>query len=74
MMTDLKAFLAFYKKIGIDLIPEARDDDAISYKIGNPRFRDDEINDSTKFDGYDGFYSDINFTKDGEFINQGFWE
>jgi hypothetical protein len=34
----------------------------------------DEINESDKFNGYMNFYSDIEFTKDGAFVRQGFWE
>lgn len=29
---------------------------------------------SDKLDGYNGFYSSINFDKHGKFIKQGFWE
>ena len=67
--TDLDRFLAFYSGIGIDLEPdnEDRKDDHITYCIGS------EIG-SKVMDGYIGFYSDVEFDKEGKFVRQGFWE
>ncbi len=74
-MTDLELFLAFYKQIGVDLEPiSSKENNNIVYGIGNADFHDMGLTISDKFDGYGGFYSDIEFTKNGKFVRQGFWE
>ncbi len=72
-MTDLDLFLKFYKQIGIEL---KKDDDFdgpnILYRVGADG-HDTEVNMSDLFNGYFGFYSDTEFTKDGKLLRQGFW-
>lgn len=69
-MTDLDAFLAFYKKLGIEMKPAADNGSGnIIFRFGKS-----EINDDDRFDGYMCFFSDIEFTKEGKFVRQGFWE
>jgi len=73
-MTDLERFLAFYEGVGIKLNPMP-DTENIRYLIGDDHYGyDSDINTSKKFNGYNGFYSDVEFTKDGKFMRQGFWE
>jgi len=74
-MTDLDIFLLFYKRAGIELTPvDDSHGDSIVFRFGKDRYGDNDVVDSNKFDGYPGFYSDVEFTKEGEFIRQGFWE
>jgi len=74
-VTDLELFLAFYKSAGIELRPaEDFEGDNIVLRFGKDEFGDNAIVNSDKFDGYIGFYSDAEFTKDGVFVRQGFWE
>lgn len=72
-MTDLERFLAFYEGIGVKMKP-FEGTEKIFYAIGDDCYGDGDVNTSEKFNGYSGFYSDIEFTKDGKFIRQGFWE
>ena len=74
-MTDLDAFVAFYKKLGIEMKPaEDKEGENIIFRFGKDEFGDNDVNDDNRFDGYMGFFSDIEFTKEGEFVRQGFWE
>lgn len=69
-MTDLEKFIDVYKQFGID-IKTRINGDKIRIKLGGG---DDDSTKSAKFDGYGGFYSDLEFTIEGKFIRQGFWE
>jgi hypothetical protein len=75
IMTDLERFLVFYNKVGIELKPvKNNDSNNIIFRFGKDEHNDNEINTSDKFNGYNGFYSDIAFTRFGAFVRQGFWE
>ena len=68
--TDLDRFLKFYSMVGIKLEPSPDKNE-----LGNTVYlvgADSHYGD--RFDGYTCFYSDIEFTKEGEFVRQGFWE
>lgn len=65
-MTDLERFIDMYKQFGIDLTYYTNKDGDIEIKL-SPY-------DNDKFDGYCDFHSLIEFTTDGKFIKQGFWE
>jgi hypothetical protein len=74
-MTDLERFTIFYNKVGIKLQPvKDQEGNNIIFRFGKDEHADNEINQSDKFDGYNGFFSDIEFTQAGEFVRQGFWE
>lgn len=69
-MTDLEKFIDTYKQFGIEVK---------TYEYGDKIIIDlngwkDHSTDSKKFDGYYGFYSLLEFTKEGKFITQGFYE
>jgi hypothetical protein len=69
-MTDLDRFIGTYKQFGIDVNTSECDDKIVVYLNGDT----DNSTKSDKFDGYQGFLSDIEFTKEGKFLRQGFWE
>lgn len=64
-MTDLERFLDTYKQFGVELKTEENDNGNISIFLHSKTYI---------FDGYFGFFSDLEFTKDGKFLRQGFWE
>ena len=84
--TDLERFVALYASVGIACKVSVSDKDDYNrqrekpvqiIRIGNWESYDvDEDRDtkSDKFDGYGGFYSEIIFDMDGNFIKQCFWE
>ena len=65
-MTDLEKFIDTYKQFGID-VKTYEDSDKIRIDLNGST-------ESEKFDGYCGFYSDLEFTKEGKFLRQGFYE
>ena len=69
-MTDLKKFIDTYKQFGIDIKTFEKNDRIIVELNG----WDKSPTISDKFEGYTGFYSSVEFTKNGQFISQGFWE
>ena len=73
--TDLDRFLKFYKMAGIKLesLPDKNDVGNTVYLVGADS-PDGDRNKDDRFDGYTCFYSDIEFTKEGELVRQGFWE
>ena len=68
-MTDLQKFIKLYNSLDISLNIQ-NNDEMITLYLGDHEFGQS----STKIKGYNGFYSTIDFTKDGKFIQQGFWE
>lgn len=84
--TDLERFVALYKSFGIECkinhIPEMDISDVVDFHIpehyeiilGDNYDPIREATESEKFDGYDGFFTDIHFDMEGNFIQQGFWE
>ena len=74
-MTDLERFLIFYENVGIMLKPQKnKEGENIFYIIGDSMYADCTENNLDKFDGYNGFFSDVEFTAKGQFVRQGFWE
>ena len=75
--TDLERFIELYKSFGIECKVNKEDNTLVIYLSQNWQL---QYNDgikytfSDKFFGYNSFYSAISFTKDGKFINQGFFE
>ena len=69
-MTDLEKFIDTYKQFGIE-VKAYEEDDKIRIDLGG---WEDNSTKSDKFDGYSGFFSDLEFTKEGKFLRQGFWE
>lgn len=67
-MSDLDRFVALYKSFGIELKPEAKTEYGKEIIVVELRA------DDPKFDGYTGFYSDVEFDKGGTFVRQGFGE
>jgi len=63
--TDLQKFMLLYAELGLLLYPHIDSDGRGQYL---------RLEHENGFDGYVGFFSDIRFTKEGKFINQGFWE
>lgn len=64
-MSDLDKFIALYKELGIELEPEHRENTIVLILAEG---------DNPKLIGYGSFYSEIEFDKNGEFNEQGFWE
>lgn len=64
-VTDLQRFIELYRSVGIELVPETTDDGTpwLTLKEGDP-----------KVGGYLGFYTSIEFDKDGKFVQQSVWE
>ena len=70
-MTDLQKFIETYTQFGIEVKTKI-DKDKIIVELNG---LDNHSTKSSKFDGYMGFYSDLEFDlKNGKFIRQGFWE
>jgi hypothetical protein len=69
-MTDLEKFIETYKQFGIE-IKTHNDGDKIRVDLNGC---EEYSTISEKFGGYVGFYSDLEFTKDGKFVRQGFYE
>lgn len=77
-MTDMERFIELYKSFGIELkaeknkkwisIREGTYEDAPGYTISI------EEGDHPKLGGYAGFGTVIEFTEDGKFLKQDFWE
>lgn len=72
-MTDLQNFIELYKSIGIELTVIQEEEFQIIL-IGESCWEHDNLSSSKKFKGYSGFFSKIEFDKNGNFISQGFWE
>jgi len=70
-MTDLQKFIDTYKQFGIEIKTYENRKGNIEITLNG--WEDDDTK-SEKFDGYSGFVSDLEFTKEGKFIRQGFWE
>jgi hypothetical protein len=68
-MTDLEKFIDTYKQFGIDV----KTFESESKIIVNLNGWEDYSTVSDKFGGY-GFFSEIQFTKEGKFLGQDFWE
>lgn len=70
-MTDLEKFVELYKGFGIDLKVE----ETAGFGDFNGGFHIEMREyDHEKFDGYYGFFTRVEFTKEGKFIKQSFWE
>ena len=71
-MTDLEKFIDTYKQFGIEI--KTCENTKGNIRITLNGCDDDTATNSNKFDGYSGFVSDLEFTKEGKFLRQGFWE
>lgn len=82
--SDLYEFIKLYKRFDIELrigsFELTKGCGECVYQIqmvesGTAAYHADEYKtESEKFDGYNGFYSEVHFDNDGKFIRQGFWE
>ena len=70
-MTDLEKFIDTYKQFGIKIKTYENEKGNIEITLSGWGEKSTE---SDKFDGYSGFISDLEFTKEGKFLRQGFWE
>ena len=80
-MTDLERFVELYQSIGVKLNVFTIDTGSrVILTTKKEKFDDDDDEEETdatsseKFKGYEGFYTNIDFDKDGKFVEQGFWE
>lgn len=75
-MTDLEKFVALYREFGVACKVNPRDDGGSYIVFHESNAWGPEDTDTTwdKFDGYNGFYSKIEFDAEGKFVKQGFWE
>ena len=82
-MTDLEKFVELYRSFGIECkvnkIITLVEDDRVNHncsviKLNASGYSDEESTLSDKIIGYDGFYSEVVFDKEGKFIYQGIWE
>lgn len=69
-MTDLEKFIDCYKQFGVD-VKTYKQGEKILIRLDG---FDDYSTKSEKFDGYIGFFSELEFTKEGKFLRQGFYE
>jgi hypothetical protein len=72
-MTDLEKFIDTYKQFGIDVKLNEGENSIVVF-LRSPFADDIEATDNEKFDGYGLFFSDVEFSKEGKFLRQGFWE
>jgi len=70
-MTDLEKFIDTYKQFGIKIKTQETEKGNIEIWLHDS---DNNSTHSKKFDGYSGCSSDLEFTKEGKFLRQGFWE
>jgi hypothetical protein len=70
-LNDLELFIKTYKQFGVEIVTYIGSNGNTFIDLN-----DDAENStkSQKFNGYGGFFSDIEFDKNGKFIRQGFWE
>lgn len=68
----MQKFIALYKEFGVTLNahPNA---EGFLIRMAKDTI-DDETSASEKFEGYNGFCSDVYFDHNEKFIRQGFWE
>lgn len=69
-MTDLEKFIDTYKQFGIE-VKTYEHDGMIKVNLNGWT---KHATKSKRFHGYTGFYSYLVFTKEGKFLNQGFYE
>lgn len=69
-MTDLEKFIDTYKQFGIEIKTYEKDN---KIQIDLNKWENNSTV-SDKFDGYCGFFSNLEFTKEGKFLKQSFWE
>jgi hypothetical protein len=69
-MTDLEKFIDTYKQFGIDV----KTFESEGKIIVNLNGWEDYSTESDKFGGYGSFFSEVQFTKEGKFLGQDFWE
>lgn len=72
MKTDLELFKELYLKFGINLKQYHNEKDIVLL-FGNSSY-DKDIIGNEKFDGYNGFYTKVDFDLKGNFIKQSFYE
>lgn len=72
MMTDLEKFIDTYKQFGVDVKTYENNDGNTEISLNCPYGY--TSTESEKFGGYPSFYSTLEFTKEGKFIRQDFWE
>lgn len=70
-MTDLEKFIDTYEQFGIEIKTYENKKGNIEITLNGWSDGDTK---SDKFEGYLGFCSDLEFTKEGRFLRQGFWE
>lgn len=81
-MTDLEKFISLYKSFGIECVvnQESFVDEGKFYcdgyiiNLSADCYDEEGITINSKLVGYHGFYSNIRFDNNGNFIDQGFWE
>jgi len=70
-MTDLESFKKTYIQLGINIISYVGENGNTYIDLNGWK---DNATKSSKFDGYGGFMSDVEFDTNGKFLRQGFWE
>ncbi len=65
-MTQLEKFLALYEEFGIKLDRQVNEDGNTVLTM--------EAKSCPKVDGYLGFFTEVKFDSNGDFIEQGIWE
>ena len=82
-MTDLQSFIELYSKFGITCVVNQCPNTGNSFIVFCPEYYSLDLNEwngncsptkTDKIEGFNGFYSQIDFDKDGKFVGQGFWE
>lgn len=77
--TELDKFKELYASLGTVLLVERckvsdSENELIVTLSHDKGYSQDAYTQSDKFEGYMGFHSTIDFTEEGKFIRQGFWE
>ena len=74
-VTDLQRFINLYASFGIKCKVTSWEGKPVIYLSADGRYGDTmDTTTSEKLDGHSGFFSTVEFTEDGEFVKQGFWE
>lgn len=81
-MTDLQSFIELYTRLGVSCVVNQCSETGNQFIVFAPKdYYSDLVvwsenynpTESDKFEGQHGFFSRIDFDKDGKFIKQGFW-
>jgi len=74
MVSDVERFIELYKSFGIECVVNKESDFNFIHLCVSDFPFDEKSTLSDKIIGYSDFFSTVRFDKEGNFINQGFYE